>query len=280
MTPYCPRCGTSLSSHEVALGYKNVREPAIYIKFKIKNGKFKNNYLLVWTTTPWTLPGNVAVAINPNFKYVKLKVGKDNLILAKERLSVLKEEYKIIEEFKGKDLLGLEYEPLYDFVKPDKKARFVIPGSFVSLDEGTGLVHIAPAFGEDDMEVCKKNDLPVLLTVDETGCFIPKVKKWRGMFVKEADPLITEDLKNRNILFREESYSHDYPFCWRCSSPLLYYAKQSWFIDMQKVKRSLIENNQKINWIPYHLQKGRFGEWIKEIKDWAFSIHWQRVLIR
>jgi isoleucyl-tRNA synthetase len=283
VVPYCPRCGTSLSSHEVALGYEKVKEPAIYIKFKLKNSKFKNTYLLVWTTTPWTLPGNVAIAVNPEFTYVKAKVGNEIFILAKERLqptlhpSILpshpkkEKDYQIINEFKGKELVGLEYEPLYKFIKPNKKAWIVIGADFVSLEEGTGLVHIAPAFGEEDMEVGKEKKLPVLMTVDESGCFVPKVKKWSGMFVKEADPLIIEDLRKRNLLFKEELYEHDYPFCWRCHSPLLYYAKQSWFINIQKVKKDLIENNQKINWVPSHLKKGRFGEWLREIKDWAFS---------
>ncbi len=271
VVPYCPRCGTSLSSHEVALGYKSIKEPAIYVKFKIKSPKFKDNYLLVWTTTPWTLPGNAAVAINPGFKYLKVRVGKEIFILAKERTEALDKNYKIIGEIKGRDLVGLEYDPLYKFVKPKNKAWVVVPANFVSLKEGTGLVHIAPAFGEEDMEAGKKNNLPVLMTVDETGCFVPEVKKWPGMFVKKADPLIAEDLKKRNLLFKEEAYEHDYPFCWRCDSPLLYYAKQSWFINMRRVQKDLIKNNQKINWIPAHLKEGRFGEWLREVKDWAFS---------
>jgi isoleucyl-tRNA synthetase len=271
VVPYCPRCGTSLSSHEVALGYKRIKEPAIYVKFKIKSSKFKNTYLLVWTTTPWTLPGNAAVAVNPKFKYVKVKVGKEILILAKERLNVLGKEFKAMKEMKGKDLVGLKYEPLYKFVKPEKKAWVIVPASFVSLEEGTGLVHIAPAFGEEDMELGKDKDLPVLMTVTEEGKFEKEIKKWPGMFVKDADPLIIEDLEGRNLLFKEEAYEHDYPFCWRCDSVLIYYAKQSWFINMQKVKKDLVGNNQKINWIPAHLKKGRFGEWLREIKDWAFS---------
>ncbi len=270
VVPYCPRCGTSLSSHEVALGYKKIKEPAIYVKLKIPSSKSKT-YLLVWTTTPWTLPGNVAVAINPNVSYVKIKVDKEYLVLAKERMETLGAKGEIIQEFKGKNLLGLEYEPLYKFIKPDKKAWYIISGDFVSLEEGTGLVHIAPAFGEEDMTVGKENDLPVLLNVNEEGKFKKEVKNWAGMLVKEADPLIVKDLEKRNLLFKEEFHEHDYPFCWRCSSPLLYYAKQSWFIRMQKVKKDLIANNQKINWLPAYLKKGRFGEWLKEIKDWAFS---------
>ncbi|MDP3991008.1 MAG: class I tRNA ligase family protein [Candidatus Nealsonbacteria bacterium] len=267
VVPFCPRCGTSLSSHEVALGYKNVKEPSIYVKLKIK----PNTYLLVWTTTPWTLPANVAVAINPKFTYVKAKVDKEIFILAKERLSVLTGQYKIISEFSGKKLLKLKYEPLFKFEKPDEKAWFIVPASFVSLNEGTGLVHLAPAFGVDDMNVGKKNKLPVILNVDEEGKFKKEVKNWAGMFVKEADPLIIAELKKRGFLFKEEMYEHDYPFCWRCSSALLYYAKESWFINMQKVKGKLLKNSLEINWVPSHLKEGRFGEWLEEVKDWAFS---------
>jgi isoleucyl-tRNA synthetase len=288
VVPYCYRCGTSLSSHEVALGYEKIKEPAIYIKFRILNPEFKNTSLLVWTTTPWTLPGNVAIAVNSKFEYVKVKVGGEFLILAKERIGtcgtggeIVKEfkedkssshPFAIAREFKGKDLVGLRYEPLYPLNEEViKRAYRVIPADFVSLEEGTGLVHIAPAFGEEDMTAGKKNNFPILLTVDEEGRFTLEVKKWARMFVKDADPLIIEDLKNRNLLFKEELYEHDYPFCWRCHSPLLYYAKQSWFINMQKVKRDLIKNNRKINWTPAHLKKGRFGEWLEEIKDWALS---------
>ncbi len=266
VVPYCSRCGTSLSSHEVALGYKKIKEPAVYVKFQTKGKTF----LLAWTTTPWTLPGNVAIAVNPEFTYVKVKVDDEYLILAKERMQAVGLEGKVVEEIKGRKLLGTEYKPLF-FTKLDKKTYFVIGGDFISLEEGTGLVHIAPAFGEEDMAAGKENNLPVLLNVDEEGKFTKSAKKWAGMRVKDADPLIIGDLKKRKLLFKEELYEHDYPFCWRCDSPLLYYAKQSWFIKMQKVKKDLIENNQKINWIPTHLKKGRFGEWLKEIKDWAFS---------
>ncbi len=269
VVPYCPRCGTSLSSHEVAQGYKRIKEPAIYIKFKLKNQK--NTYFLVWTTTPWTLPGNVAIAVNPNFIYLKLKIDGEYFILAKERIKALGLKGKVVQDFKGKNLLGIEYQPLFDFVKPEKRAYYTISGDFVSLEEGAGLVHIAPAFGEEDMAAGKKNNLPILLNVDGEGKFKPEVKKWAGLFVKTADPLIIEDLKKRNLLFRTEQYEHDYPFCWRCKSPLLYYAKESWFINMQKVKKDLIGNNQKINWIPAHLKEGRFGEWLREVKDWALS---------
>ena len=284
VVPYCPRCGTSLSTHEVAQGYERIKEPAIYIKFQIPNSKFQNTYLLVWTTTPWTLPANIAIAVNPNFSYVKTKVGEEIFILVKERLAVLGKEYQVLEEIKGKDLVGLKYQPLFDFYNFESKNQRiyeVLPADFVSIEEGTGLVHIAPAFGEEDMELIKTQNsklktqnlprFPILLNVDEEGKFKPEVKKWAGLYVKDADPLIIQDLKERGILFKEEIYEHDYPFCWRCHSPLLYYAKESWFINMQKVKKDLIKNNQKINWIPAHLKEGRFGEWLKDVKDWALS---------
>ena len=269
VVPYCPRCGTSLSSHEVAQGYKTISEESIYVKFPVKGEK--NTYFLVWTTTPWTLPGNVAIAINSKFIYVKVRIDNEYLILAKDRLNILGKEYEIIEEIKGKDLLGLKYEPLYKFTKPEKKAWFVISGAFVSLEDGTGLVHIAPAFGEEDMLVGKENDLPVLLNIDEEGNFETEVRNWAGMFVKDADPLIIKDLDERGLLFRSEIYTHEYPFCWRCDSPLLYYAKESWFIKTTAIRGKLIENNKKINWVPDYLKEGRFGEWLRGVKDWNLS---------
>ncbi|MCX6760553.1 MAG: isoleucine--tRNA ligase [Candidatus Nealsonbacteria bacterium] len=270
VVPYCPRCGTSLSSHEVAQGYKTVRENSVYVKFPVK--KEKNTYFLVWTTTPWTLPGNVAIAVNPELSYLKVKTGNEYLYLAKERISAIGDGYdEISEEIKGKDLIGKEYDPIFDFTKPDKKAYYLVAGDFVSTQEGTGLVHIAPAFGEDDMIVGQKNNLPIILNVDEEGKFKEEVKPWEGKFVKDADPLIIKELKEKNILFKEESCEHEYPFCWRCDSPLLYYAKQSWFIKTTAIKDKLIENNKKINWVPEYLKEGRFGEWLKDVKDWNLS---------
>jgi len=269
VVPYCPRCGTSLSSHEVAQGYKTVLDSSVYVKFKVLGEE--STYFLVWTTTPWTLPGNTAIAVNPKFNYSKIEINGERLILAKERLSSLDESYKVLEELKGKDLVGLGYEPLFDFHKPKEKAWFVVGANFVSLEEGTGLVHMAPAFGEDDMEVGKENNLPVILNVDESGRFKNEVEPWAGMFVKDADPLIIEELKGRNILFKKEMYEHEYPFCWRCDSPLLYYAKESWFIKVTAIKKALIENSKKINWVPGYLKEGRFGEWLKEAKDWNLS---------
>ena len=285
VVPYCPRCGTSLSSHEVAQGYRKIKEPAVFIKFKVKtsNPEWQNTSILSWTTTPWTLPANVALAVNPKMNYICvpdyetpnhwLVLGFENLrnLLSK---GIFDERYKKEKEadiFKGSEMVGLEYEPLFEFSKLEKPAFKVISADFVSTEEGTGVVHIAPAFGEDDMAVGKKNNLPIILNVDEEGKFKGEVKPFAGKFVKEADPLIIEDLKRRNILFKEENYEHDYPFCWRCHSVLLYYAKDSWWIKTTTLREKLIKNNKKINWIPGHLKEGRFGEWLREVKDWAIS---------
>ena len=269
VVPFCPRCGTSLSSHEVAQGYKTTKDNSVYVKFPVKGEK--NTYFLVWTTTPWTLPGNVAVAVNPNFKYVKAEIKGEIYIIAEQRLSSLGVEYKVLQEMKGKDLMGMEYEPPFNFQEPDKKSWFIVAADYVSLEDGTGLVHIAPAFGEEDMQVGKENDLPVVLNIDEQGKFKDVVKPYSGKFVKDADPLIIEDLKKKNLLFKEEVYEHEYPFCWRCSTPLLYYAKDSWFIKVTEIKKDLLERNKKINWIPGYLKEGRFGEWLKDVKDWNLS---------
>ncbi len=286
VVPYCPRCGTVLSSHEVAQGYKKIKENAVYVKFEIKNKKFKaNTFLLVWTTTPWTLPANIAIAVNPKIEYILVKINKEYLIIAKKRQEILEDNFEIIKEFKGEDLVGLQYKPIFkkDVIvlpKNTKNAYQILPADFVTTQEGTGLVHIAPAFGQDDMELIKTENekqkkesdkFPILLIVDKEGKFTVEVKKWKGMFVKDADSLIIKELKNTNRLFKQEKYEHDYPFCWRCDTPLLYYAKKSWFIKVKDIKQKLIENNQKINWLPEHIKEGRFGEWLRELKDWALS---------
>ena len=302
VVPYCPRCGTTLSSHEVAQGYKRVKEPTIYVKFKLKsqNSKLKtttqnskaNIYLLVWTTTPWTLPANVAIAVNPNLTYAIVEAKEGFLILAKERIEKVGIEGKIIKEIKGEELIGLKYEPPFKTQKPKPKSQnpkpktqnansFVVLGAdFVTIEEGTGLVHIAPAFGQDDMALIKnqnskvknqKDKFPILLTVDKEGKMKMPGYKWNGVFVKDADPMIIEYLKEKGKLFKVEQYEHDYPFCWRCKTPLLYYAKKSWFIKTTAIKDKLIKNNQEINWIPSHIKEGRFGEWLKDVKDWAIS---------
>ena len=271
VVPYCPRCETSLSSHEVALGYQDITEPSIVVKFKIKDSK--NRYMLAWTTTPWTLPSNLALAVKQDADYVVVKENNSEFILAKNLISKYFENPKIIEEFKGKDLVGLEYEPLFDYFKNklDKKAWFVILSDFVSLDEGTGIIHMAPAFGEEDYEVCKVNNIPFVQPVSEEGKFTEEVKDFKGMFVKNADPKITKHLENQNKIFKVEHYTHSYPFCWRCNTPLLYYAMISWFIKVTEIKDRLIELNNKIKWYPSHIKEGRFGDWLNNLKDWALS---------
>ena len=270
VVPYCPRCGTALSAHEISQGYKTVEEPSIFVKFKLKN---EDAYFLAWTTTPWTLISNVALAVHPDETYVKIRYHDEIMILAEERASMLLkgQEYEIIDGFSGKELENVEYEPLFDFVKPDKKAWYVVLADFVTMDEGTGIVHIAPAFGEDDYNVGVKYDLPVVQLVKLDGTFPDEVPLWKGKFVKDADPEIIEYLKKRGHIEGVQSYKHEYPFCWRCDSPLLYYAMESWFIGMTKVQKNLIENNNKINWYPKHLQQGRFGDFIRDVKDWALS---------
>ncbi len=286
VVPYCPRCGTSLSSHELAQGYKeNTPDPSVYVKFKIKKAKVgkrgqkrtkkakeeEEEYFLAWTTTPWTLPGNVALAIDKAVDYVKVENEGQILILAKERLDILKGEYKILEKFKGKKLVGMEYEPLYSFVKLNKKAHFVTEADFVTLEEGTGIVHTAVMYGVEDFELGKKIDLPRHHLIDLKGKFIKEAGKFAGQFVKDADPEITKDLEERELIYLKGTINHTYPFCWRCDTPLLYYAKTSWFVAVSKVKKALIKNNQKINWVPSYLKEGRFGEWLQEVKDWAIS---------
>jgi len=263
--PWCPRCGTALSSHEVSQGYKKIKEESIYIKFPVKEKP--NTYFLVWTTTPWTLPSNVALAINPKINYVIIEQGSDRLILAESRLHIISGEYKVGEKKLGADLIGREYEPLYSAKAPYK----IFGADFVSADDGTGIVHIAPAYGEDDMNLGKANSLPVLNLADEEGKMLTPNQKWNGMFIKDADPLIIGDLKERNLLYKTEEYEHDYPFCWRCDSPLMYYAKTSWWLKTTAVKQKMIAENKKINWYPDYLKSGRFGEWLNELRDWAIS---------
>jgi isoleucyl-tRNA synthetase len=270
VVPYCPRCGTALSAHEISQGYKMVEEPSIYIKFKLKD---EDSYFLAWTTTPWTLISNVALAVNPKESYIKIKYHGESLIIAEERASVLLkgQEYEIIDGFSGKDLEYKEYEPLFNYETPDKKSWFVICADFVTMEDGTGIVHIAPAFGEDDYNIGLKYDLPVIQLVNLDGTFKENVTHWKGEFVKDADPSIIAYLEKKGLLEGTKEYSHEYPFCWRCDSPLLYYAMESWFIGMSKVQKNLVDNNNKVNWYPRHLQQGRFGDFIREVKDWALS---------
>ena len=271
VTPYCPRCGTPISNFEVNQpgAYRDIEDQSVYLKFPIK-GK-ANNFFLVWTTTPWTLPGNTALAVGADIKYAKVKVGQERYILAKERLIILNEKYEIEAEILGKDLLGLEYEPIFPMAL-SKPGYRLVSASFVSVEEGTGLVHIAPAFGEEDMELGKQENLPTVVTVDEegrikTGLGIPG----EGKFVKIADEDIKINLKKRKLLYKEEKIVHSYPFCWRCDTILLYYPINSWYVAVTKFKTELVRNNQQIHWVPEHLRDGRFGKWLEGARDWAVS---------
>ena len=269
IVPYCPRCGTGLSSHEVAQGYKDVKEATAFVKFKVKGET--NKYILAWTTTPWTLPSNVALAINKKYDYAEVKVHDEHFILAKELLSVLNHEYELIKEFKGEEILGMEYEQLFPFSTPDKKAFYVIHGDFVTLTDGTGIVHIAPAYGEDDNLVGQKHGLPLINLVDGEGKFVDSVEPWAGMFVKKADPKILEYMAEHNKLYKSEKFTHSYPHCWRCDTPLLYYPKDSWFVKMTSLRDKLLENNNKINWYPDNIRTGRFGKFLENVIDWGIS---------
>jgi isoleucyl-tRNA synthetase len=266
---YCPRCGTPLSSHEVSLGYRDVQDPSVYVKAKIK-GEDKT-YFLVWTTTPWTLISNVGLAVNPDVEYVKVSFKDEFLILAKERLSVVPEGSQIVETMAGRDLIGKEYEPWFSFIPVDKKAWYVIGGDFVTTSDGTGIVHMAPAYGEDDYQASLKFDLPMIQALDARGQFTAAVPPYAGKFFKAADPEITADLKSRGLLFRRETYTHSYPHCWRCDTPLLYYARKSWYIRTTAYARDMIAYNKQIHWYPPETGEGRFGNWLEENKDWAIS---------
>ncbi|MGE5587497.1 MAG: isoleucine--tRNA ligase [Clostridia bacterium] len=272
VVPYCPRCGTALSSHEVAQGYAEVEDPSVYVKFKVKEED--DTFFLVWTTTPWTLPSNVALAVSKDFTYVKIRLSRsgERLILAKGLLdAAVREDYEIIQEFPGTALAGREYESLFAFAHPDKRAWYVVTGDFVTLEEGTGIVHLAPAFGEDDMAAAVVHGLPVVQLVDAEGRFVDAVTPWKGMFVKEADPLIIRKLQEEGKLYRSEMYKHTYPFCWRCDTPLLYYARTSWFIKTTAVKEALLRNNSAINWHPEYIKDGRMGNFLENVIDWAVS---------
>jgi isoleucyl-tRNA synthetase len=269
IVPYCPRCETPLSSHEVSLGYKDVEDPSVYVRMKIKGEE--NTAFLVWTTTPWTLISNVALALNADIKYVKVKTGEEFLILAEARLSVLKDEYEIVEGYSGKELAGKEYEPLYSFCKAEQKMHHTVLGDFVSTEDGSGIVHMAPAFGEDDYQLGLKYNLPVLQPVDKSGKFTDEVTQFKQKFVKAADPEIIKDLKIRGLLYKSEKYLHSYPHCWRCSSPLLYYAKKSWFARTTAKKDRLIHHNKTVKWYPKEVGEGRFGEWLENNVDWSLS---------
>ena len=268
VVPYCPRCGTPLSSHEVAQGYKDVKERSAIVRFKKKD---EDVYFLAWTTTPWTLPSNVALCVNPEEDYVKVKHGDYTYILASALVeTVLKEDYTVLETYKGKELEGIEYDPLWGGLNVKGKAWFVVCDSYVTLTDGTGIVHIAPAFGEDDSRIGRNYDLPFVQLVDAQGN-LTKETKWEGVFVKDADKLVLKDLEENGKLFDAPVFEHSYPHCWRCNTPLIYYARESWYIKMTAVKEDIIRNNNTINWIPESIGKGRFGDWLENIQDWAVS---------
>ena len=281
IVPYCPRCGTPLSSHEVAQGYKSVKERSAVVRFKVVG---EDAYFLAWTTTPWTLPSNVALCVNPDETYCKVKAADGYTYYMAEALldRVLgklaedgKDAYEVLETYTGKELEYKEYEPLYqcagDKAKAqNKKGHFVTCDTYVTMTDGTGIVHIAPAFGEDDAQVGRNYDLPFVQFVDGKGNLTEETP-YAGKFVKDADPLVLQDLDRQGLLFDAPKFEHDYPFCWRCDTPLIYYARESWFIKMTAVKEDLIRNNNTINWIPESIGKGRFGDWLENIQDWGIS---------
>ncbi|MDD3171245.1 MAG: isoleucine--tRNA ligase [Bacilli bacterium] len=268
IVPYCPRCGTPLSSHEVAQGYKDVKEESAIVKFKVEN---EDAYILAWTTTPWTLPSNIGLCVNPEKTYVKVRNNDEVYYLAEALLdSVLTGEYEILERFTGKQLEYKRYEPLFHFCEKAENAFFVTCADFVTLEDGTGVVHMAPAFGEDDYNVAKKYGLKFVQYVNAAG-ELTEETDWPGLFCKKADKPILKDLQERGLLFKTLKFEHSYPHCWRCDSPLIYYAREAWFIKMTAVKDDLIRNNNTINWIPESIGKGRFGDWLENIQDWGIS---------
>ncbi len=269
IVPYCPRCGTPLSSHEVAQGYKDVKERSAIARFKAKG---EDAYYLAWTTTPWTLPSNVALCVNPKESYVKVKCDEYTYYLAEALADTVLGEgnYTVLERFTGKDLEFREYEPLFRFVSPKEKCWYVTCASYVTLTDGTGIVHIAPAFGEDDSNVGREYGLPFVQLVDNKG-EMTKETDWPGMFCKDADKEILKALREKGLLLSAPVFEHSYPHCWRCGTPLIYYARDSWFIKMTAVKEDLIRNNNTVNWIPESIGKGRFGDWLENIQDWGIS---------
>lgn len=286
VVPWCPRCGTGLSSHELAQGYEDVKDLSVTVKFKLT--KEKNTYILAWTTTPWTLPGNVALAVGEEIDYVKLKIKEEFFILAKARLAIIIEEYEIVEDMKGKDLIGLAYEPLFPYLEkfaPKSEmekinnAFKVYVADFVTTEDGTGVVHTAVMYGQEDFEFGNKVGLPKVHMVNDDGTFKDGMDFMSGRFVKEEDEKgrptlaieIIEDLKKKGYFFSNEPYKHSYPFCWRCHTPLIYYARDSWYVKMSSLREDLVKENEDINWVPSHIKEGRFGEWLREIKDWAIS---------
>lgn len=269
IVPYCPRCGTALSSHEVAQGYKDVKEKSVFVKFKRKNNE---GYFLAWTTTPWTLPSNVALCMNGQENYACIRANGEIYVLAEALVGSLFEEYEVIDVKKGSEYEREEYIPLFDCYNGKEKAYYVTNDAYVTLTDGTGIVHIAPAFGEDDAGVGRKYGLPFLQMVDDRGRFVEGVgEQFTGVFVKDGDKLVIEYLKEKGLLFKELMFEHSYPFCWRCDTPLLYYARSSWFIKMTAVRDKLLKNNATVNWMPPTIGTGRMGNFLENVIDWGFS---------
>ncbi len=265
---------TPLSSHELAQGYKDdTPDPSVIVRFRLRSDPATS--LLAWTTTPWTLPGNVALAVRADVDYVKVRQGDERLVLAEARLQVLEGEYEVLERLKGSDLVGLEYEPLYPYLRrwlgEDARAWYVVDADFVSTEEGTGIVHTSAAYGADDLRLCQEKGIPFRHTVDLRGRFVPEVERFAGLPVKEADPLIVEDLRERGLVYASGEIRHPYPFCWRCDTALIYYALDSWYIRTSSLKDQLVANNNATNWIPPHIRTGRMGDWLENNVDWAFS---------
>lgn len=276
VVPWCPRCGTALSSHELAQGYEDVKDLSVYAKFRIVG--FPDAYFLAWTTTTWTLPGNVALAVGKDIIYVEAKVGEEVLVLAKDKLSLVEGPYEVLAEHRGEEMVGMEYEPLYPFFKEARpegieKAYKVYTADFVNTDDGTGIVHTAVMYGQDDFALGTQAGLPKHHLVDESGHFVQDAGFLSGKFVKAEETAveIIKDLAHRGLLFKKEKYAHSYPHCWRCKTPLIYYARDSWYIRMSALRDELVAENEKINWEPAHIKEGRFGEWLREVKDWALS---------
>ncbi len=269
VVPYCPRCGTPLSSHEVGQGMKETTDPSIFIKFKSLD--FDDTYYLAWTTTPWTLISNICLTVHPDIDYVQIEHEGEKFILAKKNAENLFEDYKVLKKFKGKDLERKKYEQLFPFIVPEEEAFFVALADYVTTEDGTGIVHSAPAFGEDDSITGKKYGLPLMNPVLEDGTFSDEITDFAGLFVKNADPKIIRNLKDRGLLLKQGIYKHTYPFCYRCDGPLLYYSTETWYIKMSEMREKLVANNEQIRWQPAHLKEGRFGNFIREARDWALS---------
>ncbi len=269
VVPYCPRCGTPLSSHEVGQGMMETTDPSVFVKIKAEG--FEDTYYLVWTTTPWTLISNVCITVHPDIDYVQVEYNGEKLILAEKKADELLETYAVLQKFKGKDLEYKKYEQLFQYIVPEEDAFYVTLANYVTTDEGTGIVHSAPAFGEDDAEIGKQYGLPVMNPVLEDGSFSDEIVDFAGLFVKDADPKIMDNLKERGLLFKKGVYKHIYPFCYRCDGPLLYYSTETWYIEMSKMRDRLVANNDLVRWQPAHLKKGRFGNFIEEVRDWALS---------